>query len=103
MDIALQFAGDRMTPMKPLPKYLIISGLLLFIGGPFLGFLLTGLGMIGAFNSLGQSGISDPNALSQHISTTLIAPIVGFIGAIIGACLAIAGAIIQICSKSRAS
>jgi biopolymer transport protein ExbB len=49
---------------------LILSGLLSVIG-PAVGMIGTTTGMMGAFNTFGTSGISNPDQLSANISTTL--------------------------------
>ena len=54
----------------------IVIGCLLMMS-PVFGMISTVLGMRGAFASLGSSGIGDPQALSDHIGTTLISTAVG--------------------------
>ena len=66
-------------PVKTVPLRILIAGMILFVAGPCLGLLLTGIGMIGAFHSLGQNGIADPHTLAGHIDTALVATVVGFV------------------------
>lgn len=65
--------------MKRLPLFLLIFGLVIFLGAPTVGLAGTVFGMIGAFNTLGATGISDPKALSGHIGTVLTSTMVGLI------------------------
>jgi hypothetical protein len=54
---------------------MIVGGLLLL--SPFIGLFGTVIGMMGAFKTLSGPGISDPNALSASIGTTLISTAAG--------------------------
>ncbi len=65
--------------MKPLPKWLLIVGIILCLGGPMVGLVLPVLGMIGAFHDLGNSGIANPQDLSHHIGTALTATMAGLL------------------------
>jgi len=65
--------------VKRLPLVLLIAGLGTFIAAPMLGLAGTVLGMIGAFDTLGANGISDPKALSGHIGTVLMSTMVGLL------------------------
>jgi len=86
--------------VKPVPKRLLISGLVLCFGAPLTGFLITVLGMIGAFNTLGQSGISDPKALSTHIASALVATMSGIVVAVaVGIPLTIAGLVTHFATR----
>jgi len=85
--------------MKPLPKGLLIGGLVLFLGAPMAGFLLTVLGMVGAFNTLGQNGISDPKLLSAHIGTVLTATFAGLVVGAIGLLIVVLAAILHFATR----
>ncbi|EDY15809.1 hypothetical protein CfE428DRAFT_6662 [Chthoniobacter flavus Ellin428] len=61
----------------------IVVGGLLFLG-PVFGYLGTLFNMMGAFQDLSGSGISDPRALSAHIGNTLLATVLGVIACPIG-------------------
>ena len=85
--------------MKPLPKGLVIAGVLLLIGSPLTGLLLTVIGMIQAFHTLGANGISDPRMLSAHIATVLTATTVGMIVGAIGLVVAAVGGILHFANR----
>jgi biopolymer transport protein ExbB len=88
--------------MKPLPRGLLISGLVLCLGAPLTGFLFTIMAMIGAFHVLGQSGISDPKILAGHIGNALMATMSGIvIGVAVGMPLIIAGVVTHFATKPR--
>ena len=55
----------------------IVIGSLLTLS-PLLGLLGTVFGMARAFNTLGSSGVADPQALSADISTVLYSTAAGF-------------------------
>ncbi len=65
--------------MKRLPLILLILGIVFTLGGPLVGMTGTVLAMIGAFNTLGTNGISDPRALSDHIGTSLVSTVSGLV------------------------
>ena len=54
------------------------------LAGPTLGVLGTVLGMIGSFNALGSSGVTDPQMLSANIGdalfSTALGAVIGFVG-----------------------
>jgi biopolymer transport protein ExbB/TolQ len=81
--------------MRPTPRKLLIAGLFLIFGGPFAGLLLTVIGMAVAFHSLGQEGVANPQVLSGHIGTALIATMVGFIAAMIGAVMIVTALVLH--------
>ena len=87
--------------MKPLPKGLLIGGLVLFLGAPLMGLLFTVIGMVGAFHWLGESGISDHKDLSNHISLVLYAPMGGLIGGVLGLALVVVAAILHFATKTK--
>ena len=55
----------------------IVIGSLLMLS-PLVGLLGTVFGMTRAFNTLGSSGIADPQALSASVHTVLVSTAVGF-------------------------
>jgi len=69
--------------MKPAVKWMLIAGVVCTFGAPFTGLIFTAIGMIGAFHTLGQNGISDPQVLSTHIGGALVATAAGLIVAVI--------------------
>ena len=81
--------------MKPVPKALLIIGGLMVVGGPFSGIFCTVIGMIGAFHTLGNSGVSDPATLSGHIGQSLFATFFGLIIGMMGLPILILGAILH--------
>jgi biopolymer transport protein ExbB/TolQ len=54
----------------------IVIGALLALG-PLWGFLLTGVSMMRAFDTLGKSGVADPKQLSLEIGNSLMATAAG--------------------------
>jgi biopolymer transport protein ExbB/TolQ len=60
-----------MKSKRGLARTGIIVGSLLTLS-PFFGLLGTIMGMVGAFNELGRSGIADPTALSGNIRLSLL-------------------------------
>jgi biopolymer transport protein ExbB/TolQ len=70
--------------MKPLPRNFLLAGLVLALGGPFVGIFLTVIGMIVTFQTIGQHGIADPATLSGHMGLTLVATMAGLVAAVIG-------------------
>jgi hypothetical protein len=62
----------------------IVIGSLLLVISPIAAVVLTWFGMLRAFDTLGGSGISDPNRLSGNIGAVLIANSGGLIGSAIG-------------------
>jgi biopolymer transport protein ExbB/TolQ len=66
-----------MNRKRNLLKAGIIIGALL-TAAPVLGVLGTLFGMTRAFTALGSSGVSDPQALSEGIGTSLVSTAVGF-------------------------
>lgn len=67
------------TVLGPLVQFmrrkLLIAGIVvgtLLSFAPFFGLFGTVLNMFGAFKDLGDSGVSNPNALSAHIGNTLL-------------------------------
>ena len=90
--------------MKPLSKRLIIGGIILCVGAPLAGFLFQVVGVILAFNTLNENGVSSPSTLSTSIATTVVAPVAGFIIAIVaGIPLIIAGIATHCATKPSAS
>jgi biopolymer transport protein ExbB/TolQ len=65
-----------MMSKRGLARTGLIVGSLLTLS-PFVGLAGTVIGMIGAFNELGRSGIADPNALSGHIRLSLLSTTTG--------------------------
>jgi biopolymer transport protein ExbB/TolQ len=87
--------------MKLLPKRLLIGGLILSIGAPMAGLLFTVIGMIGAFNTLRQQGISNPQALSTQIGTVLVATWAGLVvGLAIGLPLVITALVLHFSAQA---
>ena len=63
-------------------KKLFITGIV--FGGfltlsPVWGLLGTVLGMMRTFHDLGENGVADPKALSNHVGTVLMSSAVGFV------------------------
>jgi hypothetical protein len=82
--------------VKRLPLVLLILGLVIFLGAPMVGLAGTVFAMVGAFNTLGATGISDPKALAGHIGTVLTSTMVGMIiSGTLGAPLLIAGLVVH--------
>jgi biopolymer transport protein ExbB/TolQ len=74
------------------------------VGGPLVGLLFTVLAMIGAFHTLGQQGISDPQVLSTHIGGALVATVAGLVvGATVGVPLIVVAVILHFTTKSAPS
>ena len=73
--------------MKSRHRNVLIAGLVLALGGPFAGIFLTVLGMTGAFLSLGQQGVVNPQQLSGHIGSALTAAMCGFLASSVGVVL----------------
>ncbi len=65
--------------MKPAAKWTLIAGAFCTLGAPMLGFIITVLSMIGAFNALGHKDISGPAILSGHIGQALVATEIGLV------------------------
>jgi len=63
--------------MKKIVKWPLIIGVILFICGPVIGVSGTVLGMIGAFNTLSESGTADAEKLSESVSASMITTLVG--------------------------
>jgi len=63
--------------MKNIVKWPLIIGVILFIGGPVIGVSGTVLGMIGAFNTLSESGTADTEKLSESVSASMITTFIG--------------------------
>lgn len=77
--------------MKRSIKILLFTGAGLVVGGPCLGLLGTVLGMIWSFDTLGDKGVADMQALSSNVSLTLISTVLGFVLAGAGLLLLVAG------------
>jgi hypothetical protein len=90
--------------VKRLPLVLLILGLVICLGAPMIGLAGTAFAMIGAFNNLGATGVSDPKALAGHIGTVLTSTMVGLIiSGTIGAPLALVGLVLHFAAtKPRA-
>jgi biopolymer transport protein ExbB/TolQ len=78
--------------MSKTASILLRLGLVFTIGAPLLGLILTACGMISAFHSLSQNGITDPTQLSNRIGFALVATAVGLLGFIPGMGMLIAAA-----------
>jgi biopolymer transport protein ExbB/TolQ len=89
-----------LSDVKPQIKWMLITGGVLTLGGPFLGILLTVIGMIGAFHSLGDQGISDPAILAHHVGLTLWATMGGLVAAIIGMSMMVIAAVLHFTIRS---
>ena len=90
--------------MKRLPLVLLILGLVIFLGAPLVGMAGTVFGMVGAFDTLGANGISDPKALAGHIGTVLVSTMVGLIiSGTIGAPLLIVGLVLHFAARKPAA
>jgi biopolymer transport protein ExbB/TolQ len=88
--------------MKPAVKWTLIAGIICTLCAPFAGLIFTVVGMIGAFHSLGQNGISDPHVLSTRIGEALVATMTGLIvGVIFGVPLILAAVIFHFATKPR--
>lgn len=68
---------------RPLLISGIVAGALLMLG-PFIGMLATVFGMQRAFDTLGSSGIHDPQRLSADIGTVLYSTFAGIVAFPIG-------------------
>jgi len=86
--------------MKPEVKWTLIAGIICMLGAPCAGFIWTVIGMVGDFNTLGHSGISDPNLLAAHIGTTLVATMVGLVVGMLGLAILIVATILHFTMKS---
>ena len=73
-ETALREAND----LKTNPTYLSVIGVV----SPMIGLTGTVWGMIGAFNALGQNGISNPSLLAGKIGEVLIATMSGLVVAV---------------------
>jgi len=87
--------------MRPAIKRTFIAGIICLLA-PFAGFIFTVIGMVGAFNTLGQSGISDPKILEADIGVTLVAPMAGLIAGTIGLVLIVIAAILHFATRPAA-
>jgi biopolymer transport protein ExbB/TolQ len=89
--------------MKRLPLGLLIVGLVTLLCAPLLGLAGTVFAMVGAFDTLGATGISDPKALAGHIGTVLMSTMVGLIiSGTIGAPIAIVGLVLHFAARKPA-
>jgi biopolymer transport protein ExbB/TolQ len=68
---------------RPLLIFGIVAGALLMLG-PIVGMLGTVFGMQRAFDTLGSSGIKDPDRLSADIGTVLYSTFAGLVAFPIG-------------------
>lgn len=87
--------------MSRLAKILLSISLVLILGCPGVGLLLTVFGMVSSFQQLGQNGISSPEQLSGSIGMTLIATCFGFLGASVGVCVLIAAIVMIVGERSK--
>jgi biopolymer transport protein ExbB/TolQ len=71
--------------MKPAIKRTLIAGLVCTFVPPFVGLLFTVLGMIGAFHTLGENGITNSTMLSGYVGVTLVATAIGIAFGMVGA------------------
>src|SRR5689334_9464944 len=87
--------------MKPAVKGTLIAGIVCTLGAPFAGLFFTVVGMVGAFHTLGQNGISDPQALSTYIGLALVATSTGLIvGVIFGVPLILAAVVLHFATRT---
>jgi biopolymer transport protein ExbB len=79
VEFAIQEASVReSTLLKANMMYLSVIGVV----APMIGLTGTVIGMIKAFTELGQSGISNPGKLAEHIGEVLVATAAGLVVAI---------------------
>ncbi|MEM6822308.1 MAG: MotA/TolQ/ExbB proton channel family protein [Verrucomicrobiota bacterium] len=74
--------------MKPIVKWPLTAGIILFFGGPALGLL----GMVEAFDTLETSGVGDMSSLSADISFALVAMVFGLPVSFVGVLLIVIAA-----------
>jgi len=77
----------------------IVGGVILALG-PLWGMLAVSIGMMGAFQTLADSGISDPHALSGHINMQLVGLSTGLIACPVGIIL-LTGCIVALVLDKR--
>ena len=91
-----------MCPMKPLPRNLLIAGLVVSLGGSVVGLIVTVFSMVMAFNHVGQNGISDPHALTGDIGHALVCTAAGLvISVVIGLPLIITGVVLHFATRNQ--
>lgn len=78
----------------------IVIGCLLTLG-PFLGLIGTVLGMMNAFTTLGEQGVSDPAVLSASIGEVLVSTAAGVVAAPIGAVILVVCIVVLIRSQRK--
>ena len=88
--------------MKPALKWTIIAGGAATLCGPAIGALGTVIGMMGAFNTLGASGVASPEKLSVDISITLMSTAIGLIVGGIGLLVFLTALIVWLCTRKGA-
>ena len=89
--------------MKLAPKTMLMAGILLSVGAPCLGIIFTVIGMVGAFHTLGQNGISDPAILAGSIGKALVATWAGVLIGILGLPIILAAVVLHFIAKRRPS
>jgi len=96
-------ADVRQNNMSLLAKWFLIGGGILTLGGPALGVLVSVMGMMGGFNTLGKEGVADPESLASSIGVSLMSTTAGFVIGAFGLCILVAGIIILIASKQKSA
>lgn len=77
----------------------MIIGGIMTLAGPALGVLGTVIGMIGGFNTLGESGIAHTDKLSSDISSVMISTVVGISIGVTGLGVLVFGLIFWRCTR----
>jgi biopolymer transport protein ExbB len=75
LEAIASMANSEASKMKVSLNFLSIIG----VTGPMLGLLGTVIGMIGAFETLGKSGVTDMAAMSANLAVALVATATGLI------------------------
>jgi len=89
--------------MKPLPKWLMIFGVVLLLFGVGGGMGVTVLAMQTTFSKLSDSGVADPKELADGMQGSFLPFVLGFMVSAIGAVMLITGVIIWIMGKDEAT
>ncbi|MDF3057026.1 MAG: MotA/TolQ/ExbB proton channel family [Rariglobus sp.] len=87
--------------MSPAVKKTVIIGVVMMLGGPIIGVAGTALGMIGAFDTLGDAGPANPAELSSNIGSVLASTLIGSLVGLLGAGVLVAALIIHFSVRSQ--
>ncbi len=72
-------AGCYGNGMSPWPLRVLIGGIVIALGAPLAGLVGTVLAMMGAFHTLGATGISDAKVLANDVAAGLMSTMIGLV------------------------